>query len=221
MRIACIIQARTNSTRLPDKINADIGGWPMIKHVTKRAEMIGLAVMVAMPEDFPQIDENDVLGRYYAAASGWDAVMRITGDCPLLDPDACREVSAKFQSGVFDYVANDLKPRTYPDGLGCEIFSYRLLRHAHFGATKSYDREHVTSWMRTFGAIDVGKVICPIPGYSDLKLSVDTQEELDFVRRIDAAKPNGYSLEATLEAIERVKAQDLVTGTVNRQSAAG
>ena len=207
MRISCLIQARQNSKRLPGKINADIGGRIMLWHVVKRAEMIGLGQPdIIHPEGFIECDENDVLGRYYLAArrSSLDAVMRITGDCPLLDPAACTRVLEAYKTGLFDYVANDIF-KTYPDGLGCEVFSFAALEFAHQNATKPYDREHVTPFLKSHKEITKLNLRCPINGLSDLKLSVDTQEDLDFVRKIDAMSARDFSLSATLEAIERVK----------------
>src|SRR5689334_25179788 len=116
MRIACIIQARLGSKRLPGKVLMDIGGRPMIWHVVKRALDIHVPVIVACPhQDSPQIglaidkldaqcvpdmgEENDVLARYYWWARGYDVIMRLTGDCPLIDPAACRKALAVFIQG--------------------------------------------------------------------------------------------------------------------------
>ena len=207
MRIACIIQTRLNSTRLPRKIEADIGGKPMLWHVMNRAKDIGIPVLLARAEDFPHLDESDVLSRYWEASSGFDAVMRITSDCPLIDPQACRDVLNAF--GYHDYAANDLKSLTrYPDGLGCEIFKRSALKWAHVHA-KGEDREHVTQWIRRHckDGFECFHVSCPYPEATKLKLSVDTQEDLELVRRIDAACPHDHSLAATLEALGRAQAQ--------------
>ncbi len=211
MQIACIIQARTNSTRLPNKINADIGGWPMIKHVTRRMETLAIPVIVAMPENY-SVTEDDVLGRYFEAAAGIDIIVRVTGDCPLIDPFACRRVLDVLMDNDLEYAANDIYP-TYPDGMGCEVFTFAALKRAHQIADKAYDREHVTPVMRRNKEFTKTNVMCPIYLPNPPKLSVDTQEDLDFVRRIDAAGAHDFSLEATLGAIERVKAQDLAQGT--------
>ncbi len=206
MQIVAIIQARTNSTRLPNKISADIGGWPMIKHVAKRVSEAVPDWRIIMPEDFPHLREDDVLGRYFEAAAGYDAIMRVTGDCPLLDPEVCKEILDIFEYGYFDYVANDIIP-TFPDGLGCEVFSFDALKYAHRHADKAYDREHVTTFLKSdkrFMKYQAHNVWC-FTEHDNPKLSVDTQEDLDFVRRIDAAGAHDFSLEATLGAIERVR----------------
>jgi spore coat polysaccharide biosynthesis protein SpsF (cytidylyltransferase family) len=215
MRVTCFIQARDGSKRLPKKIYADIGGRPMMWHVQQRANEVGIASGLIFPEDFG-CDENDVLARYYLAAKGnaLDAVMRVTGDCPLLDPNACQRVLQAFQTGLYDYVANDIY-KTYPDGLGCEVFSFAALEYAHQNATKPYDREHVTPFLKSHKEITKLNLRCPINGLSDLKLSVDTQEDLDFVRAIDAAQPKDYSLQSTLDAIGRLQGHIKIEGIKN------
>lgn len=205
MRISILAQARKGSKRLPNKSNADIGGRSMLWHVISRAACVLTEPRIISPEDF-DCAEDDVLARYYLAARrmSLDAVMRITGDCPLLDPAACARVLGAYNTGLFDYVANDIF-KSYPDGLGCEVFSFAALEFAHQNATKPYDREHVTPFLKSHKEITKLNLRCPINGLSDLKLSVDTQEDLDFVRKIDAAQPRDFSLAATLEAIERMK----------------
>ncbi len=227
MRVGVIIQARLGSTRLPNKIIADIGGWPMIRHVEHRMNLVGIPVVIACPQGdrteimdawrggmviAPVCEPDDVLQRYLLAARahGFDAIMRVTGDCPLIDPDACSRVLKIFNSGHYDYVANDLYP-SYPDGLGCEVFSRTALEEAHASVKRenSKDREHVTGWIKRGVNLVGGRrycglnLRCPYPGLENLKFSVDTEEDLERVRAIDARLPEGhlkYSLEATLQA---------------------
>ncbi len=229
MRVGCIIQTRLGSTRLPNKVLADIGGWPMIRHVHERMGKVGLPVVIAVPEgegpEFPNYlqamqvdcDPNDVLQRYLIAAKwhGFDAIMRVTGDCPLIDPDVCSRVLKIFNSGHYDYVANDYWP-SYPDGLGCEIFTRTALEDAHALVKSSSpgDREHVTPWIKRGVNLNGGRryfganIRCPIAGIENLKFSVDTQEDLERVRAVDRYLPDGhlkYALETTLEAWRRVQ----------------
>ena len=224
MRVGCIIQARMGSTRLPGKALAEIGGWPMIRHVYERMLKVGIPVVVAAPleidqpripyAEFYDIDPNDVLQRYLLVAQkhSFDAVMRVTGDCPLIDPDICKqvlEVFLKAYPGV-QYVANDIWP-SYPDGLGCEVFTRAALEDAHRWAKSQSkgDREHVTSWIKRGLNLNGGRWFCglnirsPLGGLQDLKFSVDTQGDLARARAIDARLPEGhlkYSMEATLTA---------------------
>jgi spore coat polysaccharide biosynthesis protein SpsF len=213
VRIGCIIQARTGSTRLPNKINADIGGKRMIWHVINRMEKVERLheVIVAYPElwDCP---EDDVLARYALCArrNAIDAIMRVTGDCPLIDPKACQRALEAYCVGLHDYVANDMNSTTgYPRGMGCEVFSRECLEWTHKLAKKPDDREHVSLFMKRGNTFSKLPILCPVPGIQDLNFSVDTQEDLDLVRAIDAAQPRDYSLAATLEAYQRVKAEDL------------
>lgn len=209
MQIGCIIQARTTSTRLPNKVNADIGGWQMWRHVFERMKPFN--PIMAWADEWP-IDEMDVLGRYTACARAHslEVIMRVTGDCPLIDPEACQEVLDRFLARGKCYAANDLR-RTYPDGLGCEVMSRRELEWAHAGTDSAKGREHVTGAIRKLAKDDFSaNVLCPYVGYSDIKLSVDTQEDLDLVREIDARLPAGdgkYRLENTLESYKAVLAQ--------------
>ncbi len=230
MRVGCIIQARLGSTRLPRKVLADIGGWPMIRHVVERMGKVGTPVVVACPPDdlleifdpwdggvlaAPTCDPNDVLQRYLlvARAHSFDAVMRVTGDCPLIDPEVCRRVLHLFLDEDLDYCANDLRP-TYPKGLGCEVFTREALERAHQNVkiANQRDREHVTPWIIRGvrgDYFDGRNVRCPIVGVENLNFSVDTQEDLERVRLIDAQLPQGhlkYSLETTLGAWDRVRA---------------
>jgi len=134
----------------------------------------------------------------------------VTGDCPLIAPEACQRVLERFLAGGYDYVANDLV-QTYPDGLGCEVMTREALEYAHRHADKPYDREHVTPFIRRSKDFMKFNIRCPLVGVEKLKLSVDTAEDLDFVRKIDAelrgGPPQKYSLEATLEAVGRVQAK--------------
>ncbi len=231
MRVGCIIQARLGSTRLPRKVLADIGGWPMIRHVHHRMSLVGIPLVIACPpEDAPEINAayggcqygtpdcapHDVLQRYLLTAKeyGFDAIMRVTGDCPLIDPDVCSQVLKVFYNGYpgIQYVANDLWP-SYPDGFGCEIFTRAALEEAHRHVSPDRknprDREDVTPWIKRGVNLMGGQrycglnLRCPYPGLEDLKFSVNTEEDLERVRAIDAWLPGGplkYSLGTTVVA---------------------
>lgn len=141
----------------------------MIAEVAHRVSRIrGIdAVVVAIPDDarddvlaetvakLPVVhlyrgSEDDVLSRYYGAAMATDAkiIMRITADCPLIDPSVCESVLGHYlQSRAYDYVSNVVPPRTFPKGLDCEVFSLELLKFTHEQAVAGSYREHVTLWM--------------------------------------------------------------------------
>lgn len=213
MRIGCIIQARLDSSRLPNKVNEYIGPRRMLDHVVERCETIEprFPVFVAWDID-SQCDSSDVLQRYLLASHDHclSAIMRVTSDCPLIDPAACKRVLDVFRSGHYDYVCNDLWP-SYPDGLGCEIFTRASLEeaHKHAKSVPSSDREHVTPWIKRGLNLVGGRrycglnLRCPIVGLENLKFSVDTQEDLDRVRAIHAQNPRDFSLEQTLDAAKK------------------
>ena len=166
MRTAVIVQARLGSTRYPGKILAKLDGRPVLQHVLERCQKIGMdQVIVACPRDddpkpvweiardlayvsWPDCAENNVLRRYLLAAKahGIDLVMRITADCPFIQPHLCRMVLDTYRDGHCRFAAIGW-PATFPKGYGCEVFSTADLAFAHQNAFTPYDLEHVTPWM--------------------------------------------------------------------------
>lgn len=167
MRTVAIVQARMGSTRFPNKVMRELNGTPMIGVLLdrlRRAKRVD-DVMVATSDD-PRNDplaeyvrglgvdvfrgsENDVLDRYYRAArqAGADIVVRITGDCPLIDPELVDEVIALYTTSKVDYASN-IQPPSYPDGLDTEVFSFSALEKAWQAARAPREREHVTPFLR-------------------------------------------------------------------------
>lgn len=162
--VTCIIQARRQSSRLPDKILLPLGGKPVLAHVIERCRAIeGVdQVVVACPtgqfedpvatvaEDAGAIsyrgDMDDVLGRYWGAhqKAPSDYIIRVTADCPLLDPALCGELVRRAVEEQADYGGLS----GWPHGMECEIFSAHQLEAAHKEADNPADREHVTLWMK-------------------------------------------------------------------------
>lgn len=176
MSLLVVVQAREHSTRFPGKIFQDIAGQTMLARVLERASKLGPATVAFPPADLP---EEDVLGRFVRVAQQApevDTFVRITGDTPLLDPGV-----GGFVLNLYRDRQNDLDfVGTAPDmdGLDVEVFSRTALRIADHNA-RGRDREHVTSWMRRhLGAFLVN--MAPAP----LRWSVDTQDDLAFVRRV-------------------------------------
>ena len=169
-----VIQARLGSTRLPRKVLLPLGGKPALQHTVERAQATGCKVVVACPtEDAPALatlpcwpsrpgehrkgisshagDTADVLRRYAVTAEHFlptppTHVLRLTGDCPLIDPDVIGLVVDALRGGAV-YASNTVQ-RTYPRGLDVEGFTVDALRQAHAEARDPYDREHVTPWMQ-------------------------------------------------------------------------
>ena len=177
-----VIQARTGSTRFPNKINQLIGGRRMLDVVIDRARATGLKWLLARPEDFPMIPEDDVLGRFAQLlrecdpeATRFDPVIRLTADCPLLDSTHILNVLALYRLGQYALVG------TGPewDGLDVEVISRTGLAQAHVSATEPRHREHVTPWLKWH----MKYYEIPLEGPA-LRWSVDDPSGLDFVRRV-------------------------------------
>jgi len=203
MKVAAIIQARMGSTRLPGKVMEEIAGKPMLRHIIdrlKRAELIHSIVVAttATEIDKPIVkvaeeagtgsytgSEEDVLDRYYRAAKEFavDAIVRITADCPLVDPRLLDRVIQRYLKGDCDYAANTLK-RTYPDGLDVEVFSCAALERAWKEARMASEREHVTPYIwknpEKFKLANVENNV----DLSDLRWSVDEKEDLEFICQV-------------------------------------
>lgn len=208
MRRACIVQARMGSSRLPGKVLMDLGGQTVLAHVLTRCAAIpGIDVVVCATVDEPECDpvaeeaarwgavvfrgsEADVLDRYYRAAQSVDAdlVMRVTSDCPLIDPALCGEVLAAFADEAVDYATNNFV-LGYPHGLDCEAFRAALLQRCWREATESYDREHVSPWMRRDP--DTRKASLEGPGGDMIhwRWTLDYPEDLAFFRAVAERLP--------------------------------
>ena len=168
--ILAIVQARMESTRLPGKVLKIINGKPLIEILlrrlsrSKKIDKIILATsenkennmlakhVAELGYDVFRGSEPDVLDRYYQSAKPLEptTVVRITGDCPIIDPQLVDEVIGLYQENNVDYASN-AEPPTFPDGLDTEVFSFTALEMAHEQATKSFEREHVTPFIRTNG----------------------------------------------------------------------
>ena len=166
--ILAIVQARMGSTRLPGKVLKMVNGKPLIEILlhrlshSRKIDQIILATSEDRENDqLAEMVENigfevfrgsksDVLERYYQAAKRYspEAVVRITGDCPIIDPQLVDEVIGLYQENNVDYVSNT-EPPTYPDGLDAEVFSFTALEMTNSKAEKSFEREHVTPFIRT------------------------------------------------------------------------
>ena len=166
MKQVAVIQARMGSSRLPGKVLADIEGQSMLGRVVERVRRIpGLCEVVVATTVAPQDDiiveecgricapvfrgsEDDVLERYHCAslAHKAEAVVRVTSDCPLVDPFESGKVVDAFLAEAPDLAANDLKA-TYPLGLGTEVISAAVLDLAWREATKEYESQHVTPYI--------------------------------------------------------------------------
>jgi glutamate-1-semialdehyde 2,1-aminomutase/spore coat polysaccharide biosynthesis protein SpsF len=221
-RVVAIIQARMSSTRFPGKVLADLCGRPVLWYVVhrlRRARLVGEIVVATstQPADDPiaawcaregvacfRGSESNVLDRYYQAARAHRAaaVVRITGDCPLIDPAVVDKVIAAYLEGGADYVANILR-YTYPDGLDTEVFSFAALERSHGEATQVTEREHATPYMRHSGKFRLRNVEHDVDLFHDAhRWVVDEPRDLEFMRAL-LRELNGKA-EAGMEEILKV-----------------
>ena len=203
MRPSVIIQARMGSSRLPGKVMADLAGRPALAHVVARArtipgvERVIVATTTAARDDVIaglceglgvavfRGSDPDVLDRYYRAARhhGLRAVVRVTADCPLLDPTVSGLVVARFRSGDVDYASN-VHPPTYPDGLDTEVFTVEALERAWREARLPAEREHVTSYFYTHPELFRCANVAHAQDLSHHRWTVDEPRDLELVRAL-------------------------------------
>jgi spore coat polysaccharide biosynthesis protein SpsF len=202
--VIAIIQARMGSERLPGKVMCDIGGVPMIDHVVARTEQIdGVSKTVVAIPDGPADDRlaahleqrgvavfrgpaNDVLARYVLAGQHYlaDTVIRITADCPLLSPRVSSEVLKAFTHSPGAHYASNTLVRSFPRGFDTEVIPMSVLSQASEEATDPAEREHVTAhvWRRPARYVLVG--VQDAVDRSSWRLTVDTPQDLEFVRAV-------------------------------------
>lgn len=219
MSVVAIIQARLGSTRLPGKVLLPLAGKPMIIRMVERVRRATLVdkvvVAVAQGEGFELLccltefsaryggdwfcygsgSQDDVLDRYYQVAKSLnlktgDHIVRLTGDCPLIDPviiDMVVDIHFDSQKRDNTYTSN-VHPATFPDGMDVEVFTFEALEDAWHQATTSIDREHVTGWI--FRATENWINLNCWRDYSSLRLTVDYPEDYDVVAQVyDALYP--------------------------------
>jgi len=190
--IVAIVQARTGSTRLPNKVMLPIAGKPMVQHVIEAAKKAKLVdkVVLATTHDLADDDlgkiglkcgaevvrgaHDDVLDRFYSCAIMYNAdlIVRLTGDCPLLCPSMIDLIIAIAKTDGWDYIGT---PNS-PDGLDIEVFTLRFLEDAW---RHSLEREHVTTFMQRSNWKTYKWTYL-----NSLKMSIDTKEDLEYVRKI-------------------------------------
>ena len=204
-RVIAIIQARMAATRLPGKVLEKLAGQPMLARVVNRTcrakTLDGVVVATtAKPDDdvivhlcqeqgWPYVrgSEEDVLDRYYQAASTFEAnaIVRITSDCPLIEPEIIDKVVNEYLSyrPEVEYMSNTLV-RTFPRGLDVEVMSFDVLRTAWQEDHNPAWREHVTPYIWRHPEKFKIRNVANDTDYSHMRWTVDTVEDLTFVRKI-------------------------------------
>ena len=202
MKIVALVQARMGSTRLPNKVMKPIGGIPMIEllltRLSQAKELDQIVVATSVDErNQPLVEharklgyaceqgsEGDVLDRFVQAARAFhaDVVVRITGDCPLVDPELVDEVIRRFKTAGVDYFSNT-NPPTYPDGLDIEVCSFNVLEQASQETSKPFDREHVTPYLREHGRFKTASMQ-HIEDLSALRWTVDEPADFTVIEKV-------------------------------------
>ena len=227
MKTALIVQARMASTRLPGKIMKEVLGKTLLEYQLERLLRVKQADQVIIAttdhgEEQPIVDlcqrmgvpyfrgsEEDVLARYYGAATQYhaDVVVRITSDCPLIDPAVVDEVIGFYLAHKedYDYVSNTFPELTYPRGMDTEIMSYKVLKEAYEQAKDQAEREHVTIFIKRRPERYRIKNLPYDEDYSHYRWTVDTPEDFALIKKMITAlypvNPH-FTLEDCLALIE-------------------
>lgn len=227
MNTVVIIQARMTSTRLPGKVLLPIAGRPMLSYQierlrrARRPNRIVIATTTNATDDpiaafcaAEGIDctrgpEHDVLARYFQAATRFaaDTIVRVTSDCPLIDPPLIDRAIAIFvdANGGYDYVSNMIEP-TWPYGMAVEVFSAQALAEAQAEATDAAEREHVTPFIYWRPGRYRLKSMTMQPDLSKQRWTVDTPEDFELVSRIiESIYPEnpGFGMADVLALLEK------------------
>jgi spore coat polysaccharide biosynthesis protein SpsF len=212
--VLAILQARMSSTRLPGKVMADVAGAPMIlRQIERLRRSRRLEGIVAAVSDDPSDDIlaetltlngvavhrgplDDVLARFAGALDTYPAplIARLTGDCPLTDPEVLDAVSDLLIDEDLDYAANTPAHRTYPKGLDVEVMRAACLLRAAREAVDPYEREHVTPYLYRRPDLFSQAFLSQTAEEGEVRWTVDRPDDLEFVRAVygalHAAKPD-------------------------------
>jgi spore coat polysaccharide biosynthesis protein SpsF (cytidylyltransferase family) len=211
MKTVAIIQARMGSSRLPGKVLMPILGKPMLWHIVSRVRAVPSIdeVVIAVPDGPADLvlrkfcatndiasfagSEMDVLDRYYQAAQlqSADPVLRITADCPLVDPELIERLIQMYRLGSYDYAAvaagadaHNLDVGCFPDGMDAECFSFACLERAWKEAKDPRDREHATRFIWRRKTLFRCTKLLADRKYPPLRLTVDHPQDLEVASRI-------------------------------------
>lgn len=213
------------SSRLPGKVLMPLAGRTVLAHVLDRChaidgiDVVCCATTPAATDDSVAAEaercgavtirgsETDVLARYHQAAEvlGAGVVMRVTSDCPLLDPGVAAAVLALRAAEGVDYAANNMPP-TWPHGLDCEAFTAAALAAAVENTRDPYEREHVTPWIRTNPRVSRANLSGPGGAVADHRWTLDYPEDMAFLRALFEHLPSPPArpgMDEVLEILDR------------------
>ena len=237
MKVIAVIQARLGSTRLPGKVLLDLEGKSVLEHVIIRVKsskfVNDVIVATTINKDDLEIvklcanlgisvycgSEDDVLDRYYQTARLFkaDLIVRITSDCPLIDPMVIDEVISLHVREKADFTSNTIK-ETYPDGEDIEVFTFVALKEAWKKAKLSSEREHVTPFMRKNPAFKLANLEYN-RDISHKRWTLDNPEDYDFIKsiykNIYIEKPY-FGMEEILKFIDKNPGIEKINQNINR-----
>lgn len=222
--ITAILQARTSSTRLPSKVLKIVGGKPMLGFQIERLKKSKLITEIIVATTTDEADDiieelcghfkvkcfrgdlNDVLDRFYQASklTNSESIMRVTGDCPLIDPILIDELLKNYQDNNYDYLCNTVKP-TFPDGLDMWVFKKTALEDAWKNAFLISEREHVVTYIKNNPAkFKIGSFE-QSTDHSFNRWTVDEPEDLEFIRAVvdELGEENTLSMHEVLNLLEK------------------
>ncbi len=227
LRIVVIVQARMGATRLPEKPLKQIMHRPLLSYQLERlrraqtvAEVVVATTTAAADQAIVDLclaegvsvyrgSEQDVLDRYYQAAKLFqaDVIVRVTGDCPLIDPAVLDRLVSDYieHFPAYDYISNAIV-RTYPRGLDVEVFSFKSLEIAASQARRPEEREHVTPYFYEHPELFALKNIANATDASDQRWTVDTAEDFLLIGHIITAlypENPGFGMQDILELLGR------------------
>lgn len=236
--IIAIIQARLGSTRLPGKVLLEIESQPVLQHIVNRLKKVSKInkVIVATSNleinskiisfckknniDFFVGSEENVLDRFFNAAKVYkpNDIIRITGDCPLVDPETIEKLIDYYKLNNYDYcgvatgagVADNDKIFRFPDGLDAEIFKYSVIEKAHINASKKIEIEHVTPFIWSNPELFNLGVLKSDIDYTNYRLTLDNIEDYNLIKWIYSKlfkKNNYFNLDDIIKLIDNNKDQ--------------
>ena len=203
-----ILQARMSSTRLPNKVLKKVNNKELLAYECERIlkstkiDKLIIATSDDISDDAIEIFGNknnievfrgsldDVLSRYYTCANRFKNkknienlnIIRVTGDCPVIDPEIIDKVILSFEKNDCDYASNTLVP-TYPDGMDIEVCTFKALKYAYENATYKSDREHVTLYIKNSEKLKKFNYESKYD-FSHFRLTVDEQNDFDLIKNI-------------------------------------
>lgn len=242
MTVNAIIQARCGSTRFPEKVFVDIDGKPLLWHVVNRlknTEMIDdIIVATTLNSKDDKIEEwcsnasikifrgseEDVLNRYYCASVAFrsDVIVRVTADDPFKEPKVIDSVIKKLLDEKLDLATNNFPP-SYPEGLDCEAFSFKVLDMMEKSTNDPFEREHVTQYIyHNPDKFKIGNVFSERQ-LSFLRWTIDTQEDYKMVKAVYAKRKETPSkrillMDEILDILEKNPEIPLINSQVKRST---